>query len=106
MSLRTSGYFATLLLLVGLMGCGAVKPKPSPALGFAPAQKLTSGSACGISLLDLIPIGLHDADRRAFGRALDGTGAKGLTTQSMTDQRFDLMIASVRCASVEGVAVY
>lgn len=98
-------------------GCATMTPAPAPSSQIsqgapaavhkvsAPGGK-TSGSACGIDLFDLLPIGVWNRTQRAYDSAVSQAGARALLGQTVSDSRFDLMVATVKCSSVEGTAVY
>ena len=66
----------------------------------------TSGSACGIELLDILPIGTWSRMDRAYHSAISSSGARALLKPVVSDHRIDLMVATLKCASVTGTAVY
>jgi hypothetical protein len=105
---------AVALAIAAVSGCSTMSPSPAPsalAQGDGPIKKVayqntTSGSACGIELLDFVPIGIWGRKERAYHAAVTNAGARALLKPVVSDQRFDLMFATLKCASVEGTAVY
>ena len=94
-------------------GCSTFSSTPAPQqlaqndAGFKRgAYNNASGSACGIELLDFVPIGTWSRMERAYHSAVTNAGARALLKPTVSDQRFDLMVATVKCASVQGTAVY
>ena len=102
-----------LLSLAAVVGCTRVSPTPAPQHlaqdGVQPVRMSSSkaaGSACGIEIFDLLPIGTWNRTQRAYDHALVNANAKALLGPTVSDSRFDLMVATVKCAAVEGTAVY
>jgi len=96
-----------------LAGCGTLSSSPSPDqlaqsdAGFKrAAHQNASGSACGIELLDFVPIGTWSRMQRAYHSAVENAGARALLKPTVSDHRIDLMVATLKCASVTGTAVY
>lgn len=98
-----------------LVGCGATASSgPSvsalsqsgPAAQRAVKQASASGSACGIELLDFLPFGTWTRTERAYHSAVSSVGAKALLKPTVSDSRIDLMVATVKCSSVSGTAIY
>ena len=94
-------------------GCSTFGSKPSPdeltqtGAGFKHASyQNASGSACGIELLDFVPIGTWNRMERAYHSAITNAGARALLKPTVSDHRIDLMVATLKCASVQGTAVY
>lgn len=109
---RTRTIFAALSIAF-LAGCTSVGPSSAPkslALGDSPIRHVSyskaSGSACGIEVLDLIPIGVWGRSQRAYHSAITQAGARALLSPTVSDSRLDLMVATIKCSSVEGTAVY
>lgn len=103
------------LAVAALAGCSTMGTSPAPgqlAQGDTQVKTAayqghtTSGSACGIELLDFVPIGVWTRTERAYHAAVSNAGARALLKPVVSDQRFDLMFATLKCASVEGTAVY
>jgi hypothetical protein len=101
------------LAIAAVSGCSTMSPSPTPGgLAQSDAAKkvvyrnTASGSACGIELLDFVPIGIWGRKERAYHAAVSNAGARALLKPVVSDQRFDLMFATLKCASVEGTAVY
>lgn len=100
--------------IAAVSGCSTMSRSPAPnelaqsdgAVTKVAYQNTTSGSACGIELLDFVPIGIWGRTERAYHAALTNAGARALLKPVVSDQRFDLMFATLKCASVEGTAVY
>lgn len=65
----------------------------------------TSGSACGLVLLNVIPIGVNDRAERAYRRALEPTKANALADVSVVDSWYYILIGEVLCAEVSGAVV-
>ncbi len=104
---------AVTLSVAFLAGCSAMGEKPAPQqlahndAGFKrAAYHNASGSACGIELLDFLPIGTWGRMERAYHSAITSSGARALLKPTVSDHRIDLMVATLKCASVEGTAVY
>ena len=101
---------ATLLTLTtGSVGCSMSRMTPvsPPVMAMAPTMaKRATGSACGIDLLNLIPIGLTNRAERARRNAIAASGAKTMLTQSLTDTSVDLMVATIQCSSIGGTAAF
>lgn len=94
-------------LAIALIGCAETAQKAAPPrpVQYASAGR-ASGSACGLELLDLIPIAATDRAQRAYNEALAQAGAKALVGTQFSDSRIDLMVGTMRCTRVEGTAVY
>jgi hypothetical protein len=104
---------ALTLAIAAATGCSSTSPTPAPSqLAQSDGKKLsyqghtTSGSACGIELLDFVPIGIWGRTERAYHAAVTNAGARALLQPVVSDHRIDLMVATLKCASVEGTAVY
>ncbi len=104
---------AVTLSVAFLAGCGTLSSSPTPDQlvqndsGFKrAAYKNASGSACGIELFDFVPIGTWSRMQRAYHSAVESSGARALLKPTVSDHRIDLMVATLKCASVEGTAVY
>jgi hypothetical protein len=98
-------------LLAGCSTFSSSKPEPEQLVqngsGFKhAAYHNASGSACGIELLDFVPIGTWSRMDRAYHAAITNAGARALLKPTVSDHRIDLMVATLKCASVEGTAVY
>lgn len=97
-----------------LAGCSTTGSSPSPqqiSRTSTPIQRASSGggasgSACGIEILDFIPIGIWSRTQRAYHAALSQAGARALLSPKYSDHRIDLMVATLKCSAVEGTAVY
>lgn len=95
-------------------GCSSVGSSPSPkqiSETSTPVKRVStggraSGSACGIELLDFVPIGIWSRTQRAYNAALSQAGARALLSPTVSDSRIDLMVATLKCSAVEGTAVY
>jgi hypothetical protein len=103
------------LAVTAAAGCSTMAPSPAPsglAQNDGSAKKVayqnhtTSGSACGIELLDFVPIGIWGRTERAYHAAVNNAGARALLQPVVSDHRIDLMVATLKCSSVEGTAVY
>jgi hypothetical protein len=100
----------TLALLVLLIttGCAASRPpevgRPAPLL--ARSAQSARGSACGIDVLNIVPIGITHRAERARKNAIASSGAKTILTESITDTSVDLMVATIQCSSVGGTAAF
>ena len=110
---RTCRLFVALVLALttGSVGCASsraasVTGPAGPRLSMASAVKRASGSACGIDLLNIVPIGLTNRAERARRNAIEASGAKTMLTQSLTDTSVDLMVATIQCSSVGGTAAF
>ena len=104
---------ALTLAVAALAGCSTMGSSPAPSqlaqsdAGFKRASyNNASGSACGIELLDFVPIGTWNRMDRAYHAAVSNAGARALLKPTVSDHRIDLMVATLKCASVEGTAVY
>ena len=104
---------AATLSVAFIAGCSAMSEKPAPQqlvqndAGFKrAAYSNASGSACGIELLDFVPIGTWSRMERAYHSAVSNAGARALLKPTVSDHRIDLMVATLKCASVTGTAVY
>ena len=92
--------------------CSSLGSKPEPmqlveGSGFKrAAYSNASGSACGVYLLDVLPIGVFSRMDRAYHSAVSNAGARALLKPTVSDHRIDLMVATLKCASVTGTAVY
>ena len=100
------------LTLAFTAACSTLGSKPEP-MQFAQsggfkraAYSNASGSACGIYLLDFVPIGVFNRMDRAYHSAVSNAGARALLKPTVSDHRIDLMVATLKCASVTGTAVY
>ncbi|MGH7898090.1 MAG: hypothetical protein ACREQQ_09065 [Candidatus Binatia bacterium] len=102
--LRTT--ISTLLVSALLAGCSTSTSARPQALASRTSTAKVSGSACGLDLLDLIPIGVWTRRQRAYNDALAGAGAKALITPTVRDTRVDLVFATLKCSAVEGTAVF
>ena len=103
------------LAIAAVAGCSTTSPSRAPsqlAQSDTPVKKVayqnhtTSGSACGIELLDFVPIGIWGRTERAYHAAVSNAGARALLQPVVSDHRIDLMVATLKCSSVEGTAVY
>lgn len=110
---RTLKSLVVTLSVALLAGCSTTSSSPAPKElaqgrpGIKPAAyRSASGSACGIDLLDLIPIGIWTRTERAYHSAVTNAGARALLKPTISDSRFDLMVATVKCSSVSGTAIY
>ena len=65
----------------------------------------TSGSACGLVLFNVIPIGINDRAERAYRNALEPTKATALGDVSVVDGWYYILIGEVLCAEVSGAVV-
>jgi hypothetical protein len=65
----------------------------------------TSGSACGLVLLNIIPIGINDRAERAYRNALEPTKANELGDVSVVDSWYYILIGEILCAEVSGAVV-
>ena len=98
---------SVVFLACSAFACSAVRPTPiEPAHELARTSRPAVGSACGIDLLNLVPIGITHRAERARRNAIESSGAKTLLTQSVTDTSVDLMVATIQCSSVGGVAAF
>lgn len=112
MNRRLKAMFVTLSVAL-LAGCSTQSSIPaprelaqtSPAVQRA-SYRSASGLACGIELLDFLPIGVWTRTERAYHSAVASVGAKALLKPVISDSRFDLMVATVKCSSVSGTAIY
>lgn len=96
------------VLAFSTLACSAIRPAQleRPAVEVARAARPAQGSACGIDLLNIVPIGITHRAERARRNAIEASGAKTMLTQSITDTSFDLMVATIQCSSVGGVAAF
>ena len=99
---------SVVLLACSAFACSTVRPAPFEPAGneLASTSRPAVGSACGIDLLNLVPIGITHRAERARRNAIESSGAKTLLTQSVTDTSVDLMVATIQCSSVGGVAAF
>jgi hypothetical protein len=99
---------SVVVLACSVFACSTVRPAPiEPAAHeLASTSRPAVGSACGIDLLNLVPIGITHRAERARRNAIESSGAKTLLTQSVTDTSVDLMVATIQCSSVGGVAAF
>lgn len=113
MNRNLKSLFVSLSIGLLLAGCSTAGSSPAPR-GLAQnapeiqraAYHSASGSACGIEIFDFLPIGTWTRTERAYHSAVSSVGAKALLKPTVSDSRFDLMVATVRCSSVEGTAIY
>lgn len=97
---------ATLLVAIAIGGC-TTAPLLSGSRPVAAARaSKAAGSACGIELLDIIPIGTLSRTQRAYNNALNEVGARALLAPSISDSRLDLVVGTLRCSEVEGTAIF
>ncbi|MGH7803385.1 MAG: hypothetical protein ACREQJ_03485 [Candidatus Binatia bacterium] len=99
---------AVALLTLTTLACSAVRPAhvERPVADVARAPRTAEGSACGIDLLNIVPIGITHRAERARRNAIESSGAKTILTQSITDTSVDLMVATIQCSSVGGYAAF
>jgi hypothetical protein len=104
-----SAFKMTLVSVVAVvvgMGCssqavriGARPPDPYQTLG------LRSGSACGLLLVDAIPIGVNDRVARAYADALrDGQGT-ALLDPTIQNTWYWTPVGNLLCVDIRGDAV-
>jgi hypothetical protein len=105
---RPANLLSVVLLAGSVFACSTLRPAPvEPAANeLASTSRPAVGSACGIDLLNLVPIGITHRAERARRNAIESSGAKTLLTQSVTDTSVDLMVATIQCSSVGGVAAF
>jgi hypothetical protein len=94
---------AALLLLAGCYS-QFVNVAPQPPKSYAvvgPAK----GSACGLLLLDVIPIGVNDRTERAYADAVAKANATALMDTSVTTSWYYAVIGVVHCTEIQGTAI-
>jgi len=100
----TSKYPALCVLLaVTMVGCSGplTKIAPRPTSG-ATMTREGKGSACGVNLFGLIPIGVNDRAERAYQQALTNAGASGLTETTVTDRWYYIYVGMMVCTDIAG----
>jgi hypothetical protein len=65
----------------------------------------TTGEACGMILLGLLPISVNDRVARAYARALANAGATSLTDTALTERWYFALIGNVVCSQIDGLAL-
>ena len=95
-----------LLAFCVLAGCSSqfVNVAPQPPASYSVLGS-TNGSACGLLLFDLIPIGINDRTERAYANAVGKAGATTLIDTSITTSWYYALIGVVHCAEVQGTAI-
>ena len=76
-------------------------PRRDKVVDSGPAQ----GSACGLLLFNVLPLGLNHRASRAYGYALSAAKAVALTDTSIQDRWYFVLIGTVLCCDVSGRAV-
>ncbi len=95
---------ASFLAAAVLAGCSGpfVKIAPVP-----PPQFVTTGdahgSACGMLLFNLIPIGYFERAERAYRQAVQRANAEGLLNTTITERWYFVYVGGLYCADVAGV---
>jgi len=87
---------------VGQLTMVAPQPPPNRALTDAgPAE----GSACGLLLLNVLPLGVNDRAARAYAEAVNATNAAALTDTSIEDRWYFILVGTLLCSDIKGRAV-
>ena len=95
-----------LLLATMLLGCAGPFVHVSAAPSAEPrAGGLTSGSACGMMVLGLVPIGMTDRTARAYDEAGRQAGTTALTDTAISTHWYFAGVGTVHCVDVDGTAV-
>lgn len=93
------------LVIVFATGLGCTGPMtriaPQP-IGNIPTTSATTGSACGVNLFAIIPIGVNDRAERAYKQALERAHATGLTDTEVTDRWYWIYIGQMVCTDISG----
>src|ERR1043166_9680010 len=98
---------ATSTLLLGfLCGCSGplVNIAPVPPAEYSEGDKVT-GSACGLLLLGMVPMGVNGRAEEAYDRALEAANATSLTDTALTESWYFTPVGPAVCTSVGGTAL-
>jgi len=60
------------------------------------------GSACGVNLFAVIPIGVNDRAERAYRQALERSRGTGLTDTKVTDRWYWIYVGMMVCTDISG----
>jgi len=93
------------LLTFVLLGCTGPFVRVSAPPSAVPQEAgLTSGSACGMMILGLIPARMTDRTARAYEDAIHQAGSTGLTETTVTTHWYWAVVGTVHCVDVDGTA--
>jgi hypothetical protein len=100
------GHALALLAVATALGCSGtlvrVAPRPpEDATVLGP----TRGSGCGVLLFDVIPVGVNGRVERAYAEALRARGGTALVDTTVTDRWYTVIVGTLHCTDVAGVAV-
>ena len=89
-----------------IFGCSGppVNVSPVPPTSYSEVGP-TTGEACGMIFLGLLPIGVNDRVARAYARALTRAEATSLTDTTLTERWYFLLIGNVVCSQIDGLAL-
>ncbi len=89
-----------------LLGCSGpvVNVAPVPPTSYSEVGN-TSGEACGMILLWMIPIAVNDRVELAYTRAVEHAHATSLTDTTVTESWYFALVGTAVCTQVEGLAL-
>ncbi len=79
-----------------------IKVAPEPPTDYV-ATTTGRGSACGLNLFGVIPLGVNDRAERAYDEALQASGGTGLTDVSVTERWYWIYVGDTFCTDIEGM---
>jgi hypothetical protein len=94
------------LLAVHFAGCiSPVAPIAPPLPQHYTEAGTAHGSACGLLLLDLIPIGVNDRAARAYTEALHSANATVVADVSTEDSWYFVLVGTLLCTDISGQGI-
>jgi hypothetical protein len=104
--MHRAGAWLGLVAIVALLGCAstAVNVAPRPREGFEILGK-TSGDACGLLLLGVIPLGVNSRTERAYQEALKHGGTGLIDTELQTQWWYIPLVGVLPCTLIRGTEV-
>jgi len=95
-----------LMLAAVLVGCaGHFSRVSAPPLAQPRPAGLTSGSACGMMVLGLVPVRMNSRTVRAYEEAARLANASALSDTAISTHWYWAVVGTVHCADVDGTAV-
>jgi hypothetical protein len=103
---RTLRHGASTLAVSLFLGCSGppVNVSPVPPTSYSEVGH-TSGQACGMLFLWIVPMGVNDRVERAYARALARADATSLTDTALEESWYFALVGDVVCSEVEGLAL-
>jgi hypothetical protein len=95
-----------LIASCALLGCSGplVHLAPPPPAQYAVVAP-SSGTACGLLLFGVIPIGVNDRNRRAYDEAVEEARATSLIDTTVRTRWYWTPLGSLQCNDIEGTAI-